>query len=197
MFIIKDQTDKVIYLLDQEPLFKNGVLNQPIRALDIKEANVIVEQAEAPELPFAGNYFSYSNGVWSVIDQAKYDEDVYQPLVESLKERAKAVLFRSCNKALEQLAIDYPERESQTWPIQLEEANRYLADNASPTPFISAALNEGETVQQYAQLIATNNSLWSDHAGKVVLRRRTFEQRIKAAATVQELDQIMQDLNHV
>ena len=195
MFVIKDQSDKVIYLLDQEPSFKNDVLNKPVRALDIKESQVIVEQAEAPELPFAGNHFSYSDGAWSVIDQVKYDEDVYQPLVESLKERAKAALFVSCNRALEQLAVDYPERESQTWPIQLEEANRYLADNTSPTPFISGALNEGETVDDYANLIVSNNAEWSGYAGKVVLKRRSFEQRIKAATTVQELDQIINEIN--
>lgn len=195
MFIIKDQTDRVIYLLDQEPVFKNGALNQPIRALDIKESQVIVEQADKPDLPFAGNYFSYSNGTWSVIDQAKYDEDIYQPIIESLKEEAKDKLFTNCNKALEQLATDYPERESQTWPVQLEEANRYLADNTSPTPFISAALDEGETVDEYANLIVSNNAAWSDYAGKVVLKRRTFEQRIKSATTVQELNQIVGEIN--
>ena len=196
MWIIKDQSNTVIYLLDQEPLFRSGVLKQPIHALDIKESQVIVEQANKPDLPFVGNYFSYSNGVWSVIDQAKYDEEVYQPLIESLKEKAMQSLFANCNKTLEQLAINYPARESQTWSVQLEEANRYLADNTSPTPFISAALREGETVQQYAELIVSNNMLWSDYAGKVVLKRRTFEKRINTATTTQELNTIIEEVNN-
>ena len=104
-------------------------------------------------------------------------------------------LYRSCDADLKKLATGYPEREAQTWPVQLEEANRYLADNTSPTPFISAALKQGETVEQYANLIVNNNAAWSDYAGKVVLKRRTFEHRINTATTVQELDQIVSEIN--
>lgn len=196
MWIIKDSSDKVVYLLDQEPIFKNGILDQPLKALDIKEDQVIVEQADKPDLPFAGNYFSYSNGVWSVIDQSVYDEDVYQPLFEAKKAETITKMKILCNDNLSSLAADYPEREAQTWPVQLEEAKAYLADNSAPTPFIKAALNEGETVEQYANLIVSNNAAWSNYAGSVIKMRRTFEQRINAATTIEELESISKEISN-
>ena len=157
------------------------------------ESLTVIEPKRKPSLKW---YQACREVVPPIIDgKAVQTYEIYTKSLNQLKTDAKNILFTSCNKALEQLAIDYPERESQTWPVQLEEANRYLADNTSPTPFISAALNDGETVDDYANLIVSSNTAWSDYAGKVVLKRRTFEQRIKDATTVQELDQIVSEIN--
>lgn len=100
-----------------------------------------------------------------------------------------------CDNKLSQLASDYPEREAQTWPVQLEEAKSYLADSASPTPFISAALNDGETVEQYANLIVANNAAWSDYAGSIVKMRRDFEAAINSAQNIEDLMAIINQMD--
>lgn len=98
----------------------------------------------------------------------EWADGVYQLTVDGLSnikaDKLKA-LFNYCDTQLELLATDYPEREAATWPVQLEEAKAYLADNTAPTPFINAALTDGETVEHYANLIITNNAQWSAFAG--------------------------------
>ena len=113
-----------------------------------------------------------------------------QLLADIAKPKVLELLKKVCNKKLEQLGSDYPDRETQTWAVQLEEAKAYLADNTVDTPFILAALREGETVQDYAQLIVANNAAWSNFAGSIVKLRRDFERLIENASTFQELEQL-------
>lgn len=117
-----------------------------------------------------------------------------QLLADIAKPKVLKILKDVCNKKLEQLGSDYPDRETQTWAVQLEEAKAYLADNTTQTPFILAALREGETVQDYAQLIVANNTAWSNFAGSIVKLRRDYERLIKNASTFQELEQIKAQL---
>lgn len=109
--------------------------------------------------------------------------DIAKP--EKLKE-----LFTYCDNQLELLATSYPEREAATWPVQLEEAKAYLSDNTASTPFINAALTDGETVENYANLIITNNAQWSTFAGSIVKHRRNTEKAINEAETEDEIEAI-------
>lgn len=129
---------------------------------------------------------------WQVVD---LPAEAIQKNLELAKQDAVKKLFDNCDKDLVQLSSSYPGRESDTWPVQLQEAKEYLADNTVATPFISAALEDGETVADYANLIVANNTAWSDYAGKVVLKRRAYQKRIEAAATFDELRQIHCELN--
>lgn len=133
----------------------------------------------------------YQGGQWQLIwaVEDKTLEEIETELNQA-KSNKLSQLHQSCDNDLKQLATGYPERETQTWSIQLEEAKAYLTDNTTPTPFISAALRQGETVGQYAQLIVANNAAWSDYAGKVVLKRRTYEALINGAQTVEEVNSI-------
>lgn len=109
---------------------------------------------------------------------------------DNLQSSKLKALFNYCDTQLELLATDYPEREAATWPVQLEEAKAYLADNTTPTPFLVAALKHNETVESYANLIVTNNAQWSAFAGSIVKHRRVIEEAINEAGTVEELEAI-------
>lgn len=106
-----------------------------------------------------------------------YKLETFDNLIEHKSELTK-YLHAKCNEKLAQLAKDYPERETQTWSVQLKEAEAYKLDSSAATPFITASLKDGETVDQYVDLIITNNTIWSQYAGSVVLLRRNYENSI-------------------
>lgn len=105
-------------------------------------------------------------------------------------------LLRICDEKLKSLQAGYPEREVLTWDAQSKEAEAYLKDNTTPTPFISAALNADETVEQYATLISTNNAAWSTYAGSIVQLRRKYEAKI-VSATNGELDSLNTEISEL
>lgn len=139
----------------------------------------------APPSVADGEYAVFVDGAWSV-----QQNKPMQPLIEKAYDK----LCDSCNHDFEVLKNGYPDRETQSWSVQLKEAESYLSDNATPTPFISAALKYGETVEQYANLIIANNAQWSAYAGAVVRKRREYEARIEAANTSEEIEQIISEL---
>lgn len=120
-----------------------------------------------------------------------------QLLADIAKPEVFELLKRVCNRKLEQLGSEYPDRETQTWAVQLEEAKAYLSDNTSPTPFINAAITGTETVQDYAELIVANNAAWSNFAGSIVKLRRDFEKAIEACTTLEELKAVELQLKGV
>jgi len=99
-------------------------------------------------------------------------------LDQVLRPQLLTLLHSKCDEKLKSLQEGYPEREVLTWDAQSKEAEAYLKDNSTPTPFISAALNADETVHQYATLISTNNAAWSAYAGGIVQLRRNYESKI-------------------
>jgi hypothetical protein len=110
------------------------------------------------------------------------------------KPRALKEINQAVDIKLAALGKEYPERETQTWAVQLKEAEAYTADPASPTPFITAALSAGETVAQYAALVIANNAAWSAYAGGAVQLRRHYEAQVAAATTVDQVQAIIAEV---
>lgn len=113
--------------------------------------------------------------------------------LKSAKDSAVKALFFKCDSLLKRLATDYPERETQTWSIQLEEAKAYSADPTAATPFISASLKEGETIRYYADIILRNNAAWSNYAGMVIKLRRIYEPLVQEATSVDEVNSLVRE----
>ena len=117
-----------------------------------------------------------------------------QLLNDIVKPQAIEYLRASCDKDFQVLSQGYPERETSTWAFQLEESRQYLKDSTYPTPFISAALREGESIEDYANLIVANNDAWSVYAGSIVNKRREYTARIQGATTRDEVKAIVEEL---
>ena len=60
----------------------------------------------------------------------------------------------------EEMVKDYPVRERESWPVQISEAEKYLADNTADATMISLmATKRGETVDILAQKIVDKDNL--------------------------------------
>lgn len=117
-------------------------------------------------------------------------------ILTSTKSQLMKLLHSEVNSRLEKLSNEYSERETETWSVQLKEAEDYSKDSSSSTPFISAALSGAETVQDYVNIILANNLAWSQYAGDVIRFRREMEGQIKSANSLEDLAPVMQELNY-
>lgn len=87
------------------------------------------------------------------------------------------VKAREAQKAFQvearQVVNKYTPEERETWPIQLEEAKAYLADNTSPTPMLDAILSEsGEEKGVLVNRIITKNTEFREAVGKALGKKR-------------------------
>jgi len=68
----------------------------------------------------------------------------------------------------------YIPEERETWPMQLEEAKAYVADNTSPTPMLDAMLSEsGEEKEVLVNRIITKNIEFREAVGKALGKKRS------------------------
>ena len=112
-------------------------------------------------------------------------------VLEERKRQAMQDLFTQCDADLELLGQQYPKRESDTWPFQLEEAKDILAGTAEITPFIDNTIYGTEfTRTGYAQLIVDNNAAWAATAGSIVNKRLKAKKAIQDATTLEELEAV-------
>ena len=112
-------------------------------------------------------------------------------LVTIAKKQAKAKLNQAASVRLSKLVAEYPQRESETWAIQLAEAQAYTANPNTSTPFINAALNDGETVAEFAVRVIAKSLSYSTAAGEIVGMRRRVGAKIDSAETIAEVDQAL------
>lgn len=119
-----------------------------------------------------------------------------QQLVEEI---AKPELLRKlhvkCDSLLKTLAAEYPQSEVDTWAFQVNEARAFLADPQAQTPFMDAALKDGEDKTTYANLILTNNDNYSAYAGSIVRLRRSTEEQVNTVTTLAEVSALETIIN--
>lgn len=69
----------------------------------------------------------------------------------------------------------FPGPMAPLWPMQLEEAKAYLADNTSPTPMLDAMLSEsGEEKEVLVNRIITKNTEFREAVGKALGKKRSL-----------------------
>lgn len=99
-------------------------------------------------------------------------------------EIAKIKLERDTN-------TDAPPDEVATWDVQKQEAEAYMTDNTTPTPFLSAlAEARGVSLFWLVNKVIDKSSLFSVASGTITGKRQALEDRIKSAQTREELEQI-------
>ncbi|EHJ46329.1 hypothetical protein DFW101_0312 [Solidesulfovibrio carbinoliphilus subsp. oakridgensis] len=135
------------------------------------------------------------------------------PAVEPTPEEVAAALAQAktvklaeiraaCDTALAPLAAAYPEREVQSWPQQIAEANAYAADAAAAVTLLRTMAAErpslGETdearVAELARRILANAAAWSTIAGPIIGKRQALEDAVVAADTPEAVADITIDL---
>ena len=96
-----------------------------------------------------------------------------------------------CDTAIAALPAAYPEREVQSWPQQVKEAESLAANPQTPTPLLSAiAVARGLPATELAHRVLANMTAYSTYAGAIIGRRQALEDALDAALTVDQVNAI-------
>lgn len=113
-------------------------------------------------------------------------------LIDAIKNRIKSKV----DAKIDSLKNGYSEREIQSWPVQLKEAEALLVDPSAPTPFLSNAKRDSETVEEYAAKVRANNAAWSSYAGQVVNWRAEMEDALDFCVTDADYETLLETINN-
>jgi hypothetical protein len=98
-------------------------------------------------------------------------------------------LSQSCDEEIAKLASQYPEHEVSSWPQQVKEAERILADPTQPAPLLSAISSaRGVELSDLAARVVLKMEAYAAAAGEIIGRRQSLEDQVERATTVEELE---------
>lgn len=85
-----------------------------------------------------------------------------------------------------------PEDEVLSWDIQKLEAQAYIKDNKSPTPFIDAlVINRDVKKEWLINKVLEKVKAYESYIGSLTGKRQKYEDKIKLAKTVEDLNLII------
>lgn len=97
----------------------------------------------------------------------------------------------ACNRAVGQLAENYPEREIQTWPQQVKEAEALSANAEAETPLLSAiAASRGITAADLAARVLAKMTAYASASGAIIGHRQSLEDLVEAAESTEDVSGI-------
>jgi hypothetical protein len=99
-----------------------------------------------------------------------------------------AEINASCDSAVASLAASYPEREIQSWPQQVKEAEALAADPQAPAPLLTAiAEARSLPVVELASRVLGKMNAYAGASGALIGRRQAAEDLIDVAATPEDV----------
>lgn len=108
--------------------------------------------------------------------------------LDAAKSAKHAEVNAACNTAISQLAAFYPEREVQSWPQQVKEAEALAISPIAPAPLLAAiATARGVPVTTLAALVLTKMTAYATVSGGLIGRRQVAENLITFATTPEAL----------
>lgn len=97
-----------------------------------------------------------------------------------------AEINAACDAAVSTLAESYPEREIQSWPQQVKEAEALTADPAAPAPLLVAIADaRGLPVAELASRVLDKMAAYAAASGALIGRRQAAEDQVSAATTAE------------
>lgn len=97
-----------------------------------------------------------------------------------------------CDAAVAALAASYPEREIQSWPQQVKEAEALAADPQAPAPLLTAIADARSLpVVELASRVLGKMNAYAGASGSLIGRRQAAEDLIDLAATPEDVASIV------
>lgn len=123
------------------------------------------------------------NGVW------KYNWSVVNlhpdQVLQNIRDFSQGLtnqLTTEYEERMRAIASSYPPSERESWPVQSQEAQAFLNDPTTPTPWIDAASEaRGIDKTELAQRILGKDAMYRIISGKLSGARQKIEDRIAAA----------------
>ena len=111
--------------------------------------------------------------------------------LEAVKAAKRLEINEACNAAVAGLAASYPEREIQSWPQQVKEAEALAADPQAPAPLLTAIADaRGLPVVELASRVLGKMNAYAAASGSLIGRRQAAEDLIDLAATAEDVASI-------
>ena len=108
--------------------------------------------------------------------------------LEAVKAAKRLEINEACNTAVVALAASYPEREIQSWPQQVKEAEALAADPQAAAPLLTAiAEARSLPVVELASRVLGKMNAYSGASGALIGRRQAAEDLIDVAATPEDV----------
>ena len=108
--------------------------------------------------------------------------------LEAVKAAKRAEINAACDIAVASLAASYPEREVQSWPQQVKEAEALAADPQAQAPLL-AAIAEARSLPlaELASRVLGKMNAYAAASGSLIGRRQAAEDLIDVAATPEDV----------
>lgn len=108
--------------------------------------------------------------------------------LEAVKAAKRAEINASCDSAVASLAASYPEREVQSWPQQVKEAEALAADPQASAPLL-AAIAEARSLPlaELAARVLGKMNAYAAASGALIGRRQAAEDLIDMAETAEDV----------
>lgn len=108
--------------------------------------------------------------------------------LEAVKAAKRLEINEACNTAVAALAASYPEREIQSWPQQVKEAEALAADPQAAAPLLTAiAEARSLPVVELASRVLGKMNAYAAASGALIGRRQAAEDLIDVAATPEDV----------
>ena len=111
--------------------------------------------------------------------------------LEAVKAAKRLEINDACNAAVASLATSYPEREIQSWPQQVKEAEALAADPQAPAPLLTAIADARSLpVVELASRVLGKMNAYAAASGSLIGRRQAAEDLIDLAASPEDVASI-------
>jgi len=119
-------------------------------------------------------------------------EATLEPADSAVLEAARAAkrieINTACDAAVAKLAASYPEREIQSWPQQVKEAEALAGDADAPAPLLAAiADTRGLPVSELAERVLTKMAAYAQASGALIGLRQALEDALDDAETLEAI----------
>lgn len=108
--------------------------------------------------------------------------------LEAVKAAKRAEINAACDIAVASLAASYPEREVQSWPQQVKEAEALAADPQAQAPLL-AAIAEARSLPlaELASRVLGKMNAYAAASGALIGRRQAAEDLIDLASSAEDV----------
>jgi hypothetical protein len=111
--------------------------------------------------------------------------------LEAVKAAKRLEINEACNTAVAALAASYPEREIQSWPQQVKEAEALAANPQASAPLLTAIADaRGLPVVELASRVLGKMNAYAATSGTLIGRRQAAEDLIDVAASPEDVASI-------
>lgn len=108
--------------------------------------------------------------------------------LEAVKAAKHLEINQACNAAVASLAASYPEREIQSWPQQVKEAEALAANPQAAAPLLTAIAGARSLpVEDLASRVLAKMAAYAAASGALIGRRQAAEDRIDLAASSEDV----------